>query len=426
MNFISPVMSSRFETLHSMRQRDISESSNRIASGERFSANPSRDSAAYRMSKRLEIETKFSDSAKKSLDNAYTLAQQQSDIVSYAESVIKRMNTLAYEATDPTSNSHDRGDLNREFQEHSKTLESLLFDRTFEQQLLDPQAAEYIDQTIIYEDEVSSTGASVKKVDISALGAKLKLWWNTSDSNQTRDRIQLKQGDRWFFDSGEYLSNDGSGAVRSENVDGQVTYGDYFEVDIQPNKISYTTALDNKGNSNSSLAPGYPKVQAPNGDSTVIKIAVNEPGPENINRSNPTGWSWRLSWDTEKIEGPKGIIDEKGALYELSPLGFSTLKGYDISTRVSAADALERSELELDSLRKQIYTLAKTFSEVRLKSGYIGQKNISQKVALSRINDSDLASEYTRLAKNLLLQKASNHALVHSRISAENVINLIS
>jgi len=141
MNFISPVMSSRFETLNSMRQRDISESSNRIASGKRFSANPSRDSAAYRMSTRLEIESKFSDSAKKSLDNAYTLAQQQSDIVSYAESVIKRMNVLAYEATDPTSNSFDRESLNREFQEHSKTLESLIFDRTFDQQLLDPQAA---------------------------------------------------------------------------------------------------------------------------------------------------------------------------------------------------------------------------------------------------------------------------------------------
>jgi flagellin-like hook-associated protein FlgL len=315
--------------------------------------------------------------------------------------------------------------MNNEFQEHSKTLQSLMFDRTFEQQLLDPQSADYIDKTIIYDDEESSSGANIKKVDISAIGAKIKLWWNTSDSNSTRDRIQLKQGDRWFFDSGEYLSDNGSG-VRSENVDGQITYGDFFEIDIRPNQISYTTASDNMGDSNSSLAPGYPKVQAPLGDSTIIEIAVNEPGPENISRSNPTGWSWRLSWDAEQIEGPKGIIDEKGALYELSPLGFSTLKGYDISTRVSAADALERSELELDSLRKQIYTLAKTFSEVRLKSGYIGQKNISQKVALSRINDSDLASEYTSLAKNLLLQKASNHALVHSRVSAENVLNLIS
>ena len=424
MNFISPVMSSRFETLHSMRQRDIEKSSNRIASGKRFNSSPSEDSAAYRISTRLEVENKFSDSAKKSLDNAYTLAQQQSDIVSYAESVIKRMNALAYEATDPTSSDYDREVLNDEFQEHSKTLQSLMFDRTFDQQLLDPQAADYIDKTIIYEDEDSTTGGSIKKVDISALGGKIKLWWNTADS--TRDRIQLKQGDRWFFDSGEYSSLNSSSNQRREYVDGQWIDGDYFEFDIQPNQISYTTASDNEGDSNSSLAPGYPKVQAPLGDSTIIKIAVNEPGPENISRTTPTGWSWRLSWETEKIEGPKGVSDEKGGLYELSPLGFSTLKGYDISTRVSAADTLERSELELKSLRKQIYTLAKTFSEVRLKSDHMRQKNIAQKVALSRINDSDLASEYTSLAKNLLLQKASNHALVHSRISAENVINLIS
>ena len=425
MNLISPVMSSRIETLHSIRQRKIEEASNRIATGDRFSADPSKDSAAYRISKKLEIESKFSNSARKNFDNAYTLAQQQADIISHAESVVKQMNKLAYEATDPTSSDYHREVLNNEFQEHSKTLQSLMFDRTFEQQLLDPQSADYIDKTIIYDDEESSSGANIKKVDISAIGAKIKLWWNTSDSNSTRDRIQLKQGDRWFFDSGEYLSDNGSG-VRSENVDGQITYGDFFEIDIRPNQISYTTASDNMGDSNSSLAPGYPKVQAPLGDSTIIEIAVNEPGPENISRSNPTGWSWRLSWDAEQIDGPKGVADEKGSLYELSPLGFSTLKGYDISTRLSAANALDRSKLELESLSKQIYTLAKTFSEVRLKSEYIGQKNTAQNVALGRINDSDMASEYTSLAKNLLLQKVSNHALVHSRVSAENVMNLIS
>tara|TARA_B110000003_G_C16646636_1_gene532370 strand:- start:2700 stop:3977 length:1278 start_codon:yes stop_codon:yes gene_type:complete len=425
MNLISPVMSSRIETLHSIRQRKIEEASNRIATGDRFSADPSKDSAAYRISKKLEIESKFSNSARKNFDNAYTLAQQQADIISYAESVIKQMNKLAYEATDPTSSDYHREVLNNEFQEHSKTLQSLMFDRTFEQQLLDPQSADYIDKTIIYDDEESSSGANIKKVDISAIGAKIKLWWNTSDSNSTRDRIQLKQGDRWFFDSGEYLSDNGSG-VRSENVDGQITYGDFFEIDIRPNQISYTTASDNMGDSNSSLAPGYPKVQAPLGDSTIIEIAVNEPGPENISRSNPTGWSWRLSWDAEQIEGPKGVADEKGSLYELSPLGFSTLKGYDISTRLTAANALDRSKLELESLSKQIYTLAKTFSEIRLKSEYIGQKNTAQNVALGRIKDSDMASEYTSLAKNLLLQKVSNHALVHSRVSAENVMNLIS
>ena len=155
-------------------------------------------------------------------------------------------------------------------------------------------------------------------------------------------------------------------------------------------------------------------------------MPVCEPGPEGIVRSGTIDWSWSISIDPQQIEGPKGIIDEKGSLYELSPLGFSTLKGYDISTRVNAAKALERSEQELESLRTQIYTLAKTFSEISLKSEQVNNKKAAQMTALGRINDTDMASEYTNLAKNLLLQKASNHALIHSRLSAENVINLIS
>ena len=87
---------------------------------------------------------------------------------------------------------------------------------------------------------------------------------------------------------------------------------------------------------------------------------------------------------------------------------------------------MERSEQELDSLSTQIYNLAKTFSEIRLKADQVGHKKVAQEVALGRINNSDIAVEYTNLAKNLLLQKASNHALIHSRISAENVINLIT
>ena len=113
-------------------------------------------------------------------------------------------------------------------------------------------------------------------------------------------------------------------------------------------------------------------------------------------------------------------------MYELKPLGFSTLKGYELTSRVSASDALNRSQDELESLRKQIYTLSKTFSEIQYKSDRAENKNISQQVALSRISDADLASECTNLAKNLLLQEVSSHARLHSRLSADSVLNLIS
>ena len=37
-----------------------------------------------------------------------------------------------------------------------------MFDRTFNNQLLDPQAADYIDKTIVYPDEETASGAIQK------------------------------------------------------------------------------------------------------------------------------------------------------------------------------------------------------------------------------------------------------------------------
>ena len=422
MNFISPVLSAKFETQHSIRQRQINKSSNNIASGDRLSSNPSIDSAAFRISERLKTENKLTNSARKNLENAYTLAQHQADIMSHAENIIKRMNTLAYEATDPISSDHDREILNHEFQEHSKTLESLMFDRTFNNQLLDPQAADYIDKTIVYPDEETASGAYSKKIDISSIGAKVRLWWNSYDS---RDRIQLKQGNDLFFDSGEYLSDTGSG-IRSEVVDGQTIYGDYFEIDIQPNQVSYFSAPDNKGDANFSLAPGYPQTLAPSGESTTIEITVNEPGPEGIIRTGPHKLVMGSFNFTRTNWGPQGIIDEKGGLYELTPLGFSTLKGYTINSRTEASLALERSGQELESVRNQIYTLAKTFSEIKIISEKVNHKIFAQQVAIGRIKDANIASEYTNLAKNLLLQEVNNQSIIHSRMHADRILKLIS
>ena len=125
-----------------------------------------------------------------------------------------------------------------------------MFDRTFNNQLLDPQAADYIDKTIAYPDEETASGAYSKKIDISSI-VKVRLWWNSYDS---RDRIQLKQGNDLFFDSGEYLSDTGSG-IRSEVFDGQTIYV-IISIDIQPNQVSYFSAPDTK-DANFSLAPGY-------------------------------------------------------------------------------------------------------------------------------------------------------------------------
>ena len=44
---------------------------------------------------------------------------------------------------------------------------------------------------------------SYKKINknFGSLGGKIKLWW---DPMNLRDRLRIFQGDRWFFDTGEY------------------------------------------------------------------------------------------------------------------------------------------------------------------------------------------------------------------------------
>ena len=63
----------------------------------------------------------------------------------------------------------------------------------------------------------SSGGFSVEEnqvQDFGALGGKIDLWWNPQ---WARDRIRIYQGDRWFFDSGEYRSDAGEWKLVSGN-----------------------------------------------------------------------------------------------------------------------------------------------------------------------------------------------------------------
>ena len=101
------------------------------------------------------------------------------------------------------------------------------------------------------------------------------------------------------------------------------------------------------------------------------------------------------------------------------------MAGLSLLNREEASNALSKTREEGKSIETQIFTLSKTFSEIKFETERVESKSQSQKISLGRIQDTDMASEYTGLAKNLLLQESSNKAMIHSRISAENVFNLL-
>ena len=114
------------------------------------------------------------------------------------------MNELAYEASDIITSSVDRRHLNAEFKAHVEVLKDILYDRTFDKVMFDPLQSDNIASLDV---SGASGGPDVDIMnidDFGSLGGEIQLWW---ESLQARDRIRIYQGDRWFFDSGEYASD---------------------------------------------------------------------------------------------------------------------------------------------------------------------------------------------------------------------------
>ena len=426
MSLISPVLDNQHQIRQSIRQRKIIESNEKISSGSRIVNSQSTDSGALRISTRMQVENKFSHSAKKNLDNAYHLAQYQSDILNYADNTMRRMNDLAYQATDIMTSTSDRENLNAEFQSLSGQLTDLLYDRTYDKVMFDPLSSTNI-ETIDLPPPVAGNSSRIsEKIDIGALASKVKLWW---DPQYLRDRFQIYVGGKRIFDTGEYRSN--VGGRRSETVNGEIRTGDYFEIDFGPNRISVTEASDNRGNgdfldNNDTIATSnYPFTDTPDGDSSIVEFVINDEGPEGIPKSVNTLWDRWLEIEKQEVAGPKGIKNEKGELLQIEPVGFATMSDLNLLTRNDASTALTKTREEIDSVQSQVYTLSKTFSEIKFESERVESKQQAQRISLGRIQDADIATEYTNIAKNLITQDATSKAMIHSRVSAENVFNLL-
>ena len=486
MSFISPVLASKHRINQSIRQREITKSADQISSGNRFASDTGQDSAALRISTKFASQIKTAKTATRNIQNAYQLTQYQADVLRFAEQTIKRMNELAYEATDIMTSDVDRRALSKEFEAHSDSLNQIMYDRTFGPIMFDPLQSPSIDAI-----EVEGQGGGYEtftdeKKNFGSLGGKIRLWW---DPYQARDRLQIFQGNRWFFDTGEYQSrvdSNGNGTIETgefrpldgtQDSGGNNVGGDFFEIDFQPGKTSVTPATDNAGNAfkqdnyadiinnddyfstpsvitripdgigDISGTPsefdttGYkngPKFRATVGNTTVLKIVVNgdqvitykdtdNDGNNDITVPNrgTTLWNLFMRIDKNYIDGPTGIKNELGETMELPTVGFSTLEAYDLTTRTNAIEAMHQTQNELDGLEKQIGSLAETYSNLRFNMQRAETRGLSYQTTHGVITDSDMASQATKLAKNLIAQEATESAMVHSRISAENVFNLI-
>jgi len=369
MSLIYSTLDNPHQIRHSIRQREITEASQMLASGNRLSTNNNKDSGALRISSHLKSLSAIGDIAKRSLNNAYHLIQYQSDILYYAENTISRMNEIAHQATDTKLNKHERRNLVEEFQSHIGTLKDILYDRTFGKIMFDPLEYQNIVSLNI---EGHSGGAtiSIKEIEyFGSLGGKIQLWWQPYIA---RDRIQIFQGESCFFDSEEYASAhdinqngyyDIPGieyraldAIRTE--DGSPVFGDRFEIDFQTNQITVTYDPGNIGN------------------------------PE------------------EYLGLSDSIQHDNGCTYIRTESLFSH------ENRLNETTAQSKPKDKLDSISIQISTLTKVFSELRFRRDRTEIKTTVSHSALSKTSDTYKVQEATKLAKNLSVQRISNNGTI--------------
>ena len=67
------------------------------------------------------------------------------------------------------------------------------------------------------------------------------------------------------------------------------------------------------------------------------------------------------------------------------------MAGLSLLNREDASNALSKTREEGKSIETQIFTLSKTFSEIKFETERVESKSQSQKISLGRIQDTDMA-----------------------------------
>lgn len=441
-----------------VRQRELLDSSRKLSSGNKFTgqAGAVSDGGALRFSSGLNARLKTQSAAIGNVQHAYAYVNTQAEGLRTAEQIVKRMEQIAYEATDPILTDHDRSNLDLEFTGLKQALQGLSLEEQFGSRLFDPYAAHYEDRFPVL--GVSDGGWETQEqvVDIGAKRGKIHLWWNPTWQS---DSLKVYHGPDLLFDSGEYRTNHWT------NFPNQPATGpsgsDYFTVEFGSAVKNLTEGAGNQGVSfhdkdlevdfpaNTTQAEldwyaangfdykqyqtneDYPKAFGTAYGETEIKFVVNEkeaqpagfPFPRQAGSS--TVWEYYAEIEKSNLTDQSVLVDSEGGTMELRATGFSTLSHLTVKDARLAAASLDALDEELGNLRYQMGVLAGEIAEFETRVDVLQGKLFEEKKALARITSVDVAAETTRLAKNQLLDSMTNRALLHSRLSAERVFNLL-
>ncbi len=456
---IGPSADTSLHMVHTrMRQRELLHSSKLLSSGNKYAgvSGQIEDFGGHRFSSGLQTRLKTENSARINIQHALSYVQTQVDGLNSAEQLILRMEELAYQATDPILNDYDRENIDLEFSALKKNLGGLSTEEQFGTRLFDPLAAHYADRFPVL--GVSDGGWEKQEqiVDIGARRGTLHLWW---DPTWQSDRLKVYHGANLLFDSGEYRSKHCFYFPDSANAK-LVGAFDNFTLEFGSNNDTSTANTGNQGVSLHDKDIGtdfpsktnqdeldwyahpannydykqfktnedYPKTSGTPYGETEIKFVVNEDGggfPYPRQAGSSTVWGYYAEIEKSNLTEQSVLVDSEGGTLELYAIGFSTLDHLTVKDTRLASGALDALSEELGNLRYQMGVLAGEIAQFEVRLDVLDGKTFQQTKAFNTITGVDIAEEVTRFAKNKILDATTRHALIHSRVANERIIDLL-
>lgn len=429
-------------------QPELARSRDRLGSGKRITRS-SDDPGVTAIAMKKHAELSRNQAIRTGLQNAISYANMQHEGLNQVGEIYHRMGVLSQKSLDVMKNDHDRGLLQKEFDELVDRLIKIRNDKFNGVTLFDPlvscsggapvdfsdglneqMPADYLksngDPEVVDPDGVTWNRMWEAAADVHTYEGKLTFEVN---GGTAAERYVVRQGDTVIFDTQQWKT-----AGNAYNYD-----FDQFVIEFgvgQPTTYTFTpldTGDASKGNSGTpdnpipngifdnvtqnfgeggSKQPGVIQTTDAPGDSTILKVQIY---------SNSLFQAEALFEPIVTNNDQVVLTDVNGETMTIDSLGFGTMAGFGVKTVADAQSTLEKlygqtgdgtREGEVHCLlTEQQSKAAAHLSRLNSAIEKLRVSQVSEERVLNTIEGVDFAMETTRLARHNVKMETLNRLL---------------
>jgi flagellin-like hook-associated protein FlgL len=434
--------------------QSLNSSSRRVQVGNRFEAS-SQDNVGLALAMKMDFEHASNAAQKINLQNFVTLLQSQDGSLQQAGEIYQRMSSLALSATDPTlaesasGGPSDKELLNKEFGELSKELSNLIDLNINGRRLFGGLKADFTDGLQDRNDFSPTNLPQISSKDVYSTQGKITL---ELSPGQAADQIWMFQGElpeslNEYFESpanGRNSDTDGLTGALYEYFDGTKDssfqgifttgawktsgaswneYYDKFVIDFDTCDTQLEAFYHGENDGEAGLAQdlranleskGEFLLGVPSGNSTIITMI-------GVNAGNKATYEVKAAFEPSL---PYNDIEIPGSDEVFPAISFSEIECADISTTENALKALGEIDSQIDGLIDSRASIGAALSRFQKELNRISEAEVNLEQAKSRISDTDIATESTNIAKQLLKMKMATDVVKKSTRLSDSLIAL--